>query len=185
MEEFLRKVLHLLFGLLIVAVIAFVPKPQAIIIIAVSLLAGAVLIDALIHGFSIPMISRLVKNLGKRDAFPGKGAFFFVLSSLACLIVFDVSVVVPAVLALAVLDSVSTIIGVRLGRHRIYNGKSWEGFLSGIAITAACLLVILSPLYACITAVTAGIVEMFSPVDDNLLIPLVVCIVLSLAGVPG
>jgi phytol kinase len=185
MEEFLRKVVHLLFGLLIVAVIAFIPKPQAIIIIAISLLAGAIFIDALIHGFSLPLISRIVKNLGKRDAFPGKGAFFFVLSSLACLIVFDVSVVVPAVLALAILDSVSTIIGVRFGRHRIYNGKSWEGFVSGMAITAACLLAVVSPLYACITAVTAGIVELFSPIDDNLLIPLVVCIVLSLAGLSG
>jgi len=54
-----------------------------------------------------------------------------------------------------------------------------------MAVTAACLLLFISPLYACITAVTAGIVELFSPIDDNLLIPLVVCIVLSLAGLPG
>ena len=111
---------------------------------------------------------------------PGKGAFFFGVSALACIILFPVSVVVPALVALAVLDSVTTLAGIRFGRHRIHNGKSWEGSLSGIAVTVLCLLPFLSLPGAVMASVCAGIIELYSPVDDNLVIPVGVCLLLVL-----
>jgi dolichol kinase len=87
---------------------------------------------------------------------------------------------VPALVSLAVLDSVTTLVGVRFGRHRIYNGKSWEGTLSGIAVTVLALLPFLSLPGALAASVIAGIIELFSPVDDNLVIPVGVCLLLVL-----
>jgi len=87
---------------------------------------------------------------------------------------------VPGLVALAVLDSVTTLVGIRYGRHRIYNGKSWEGTLSGIAVTFLALCPFLTLTGALTASVIAGIIELFSPVDDNLVIPVGVCILLAL-----
>ena len=77
----------------------------------------------------------------------------------------------------------TTIVGVRFGRTRIWNGKSWEGTLAGIIITILVLLPFLTLPGAVAIAVVAGLIELLSPVDDNLVIPVAVCV--ALAFVPG
>jgi dolichol kinase len=42
------------------------------------------------------------------------------------------------------------------------------------------MLPLISPLESAVSAVTAGLVELFSPIDDNLTIPVFVCLVLTL-----
>jgi dolichol kinase len=85
--------------------------------------------------------------------------------------------------SLAVLDGVATIAGTRFGRNRIYNGKSLEGTIAAIIVTFLVLLLVLPAPGALVVAVVAGIIEMFSPVDDNLVIPVSICILLT--AVPG
>jgi dolichol kinase len=111
---------------------------------------------------------------------PGKGALFYAVSALACVILFPVPVVVPALVSLAVLDGVTAIAGSRFGRTRIYNGKSAEGTGAGIVVTFLVLLLFMGVFGALVVAVIAGIIELFSPVDDNLAIPVSVCILLTL-----
>jgi dolichol kinase len=101
------------------------------------------------------------------------------VSTLACVILFTKPVVLPALIALAVLDGVATIAGIRFGRTRIYNGKSLEGTIAGIVVTFLVLLLVMPVQGALVVAVIAGIIEMFSPVDDNLVIPVSVCILLT------
>jgi dolichol kinase len=88
-------------------------------------------------------------------------------------------VVIPALVSLAVLDGVATIAGTRFGRNRIYNGKSLEGTAAAIIITFLVLLLVMPAPGAFVVAVIAGIIEMFSPVDDNLVIPISICILLT------
>jgi dolichol kinase len=52
--------------------------------------------------------------------------------------------------------------------------------LSGIAVTVLALLPFLSLPGALVASVVAGIIELFSPVDDNLVIPVGVCLLLRL-----
>jgi dolichol kinase len=52
--------------------------------------------------------------------------------------------------------------------------------LSGIAVTVLALLPFLSLPGALVASVVAGIIELFSPVDDNLVIPVGVCLLLTL-----
>jgi len=85
----------------------------------------------------------------------------------------------PALLSLAVLDGVATIAGTRFGRTRIYNGKSAEGTGTGIFITFLVLLLFISIHGALIVAVIAGIIELISPIDDNLVIPVSICLILT------
>lgn len=180
MREFVRQLIHLFFGLGIAALVFFIDRALVISVMAGGLFIGVILVDLILRGHSIPVISPLVKYGDRCDPLPGKGAFFFAVSALACIILFPGSIVVPALIALAVLDSVTTLAGLQFGRHRIGNGKSWEGTLSGIAVTILALLPVLSLPGACAAAVIAGLIELFSPVDDNLVIPVGVCLLLTL-----
>ena len=180
MKEFVRQAIHLWFGLGIAALVYFLDHALVVAVMAGGLFFGIILVDLVLRGYRIPVISPLVQYGDRADPLPGKGAFFFAVSALACIILFPVPVVVPALAALAVLDSVTTLAGLRFGRHRIRNGKSWEGTLAGIAVTALVLLLFLHPAGALAVSVIAGIIELFSPVDDNLLIPVGICIFLTL-----
>ncbi len=183
MREIVRQLIHLCFGLGIASMVLLLDKAAAVAVMAAGLLIGVLLIDLILRGNTIPVISRLVQYGDRSDPLPGKGALFFAVSALTCIILFPEIIVVAALVALSVLDSTTTLVGMRYGRHRIHNGKSWEGTVSGTVITILCLLPVLTIPGAVAASVTAGIIELLSPVDDNLVIPPAVCILLSL--VPG
>jgi phytol kinase len=179
MQETVRKLIHLFFGLGIAGMVMFLDKPTAIAILAGGLFIGIVLVDIILRGYKIPVFSSLVDYGDRCDPLPGKGAFFFAVSALACIIIFPTPVVIPALVTIAVLDSVTTLVGIKYGKRRIYNGKSWEGTIAGIAVTIFVLLPFLTVLGAVVVSVIAGIIELFSPIDDNLSVPVCVCILLA------
>jgi phytol kinase len=180
MNEYLRKTSHLVFGLLIAGLILVFPRYQAALIIGFSLYVGLILIDLCMKGYCIPGVCNIIQLMERETSFPGKGAFFFVFSALITLMFFPQEVAAVSVAVLAVLDGFSTIIGIRFGRHRVWKKKTLEGFLGGFIITALLLLLITNPVYAVLVSLTAGLVELFSPVDDNLIIPWVVAILITL-----
>lgn len=180
MREIVRQLIHLCFGLGIAAMVFFLDHAVVIAGLAGGLLIGVVLVDLILRGYTIPILSPLVQFGDRNDPLPGKGAFFFAVSALACTILFPVTLVVPALVALSVLDSVTTLAGTRFGRHRISNGKSWEGTISGIIVTILALLPFITLHGTLLVAIIAGIIELISPVDDNLVIPAGVCIFLTL-----
>lgn len=182
MDEVLRKVVHLLLGLGIAICIPLFDKQIVLAAFVMAIFIGFILSDALVRGYSIPLVSRVVKVLERRDVLPGKGTLYFAMSVFFVLVFFPLTVVVPAIICLAVLDGVATLVGTRVGHHKIWQGKSLEGTLAGIGATIVALM-ILTPLtlpLTCAAAITAGVVELFTPVDDNLVIPVSVCIVLTL-----
>ena len=184
MNETLRQVVHLFFGLLIAGMIWVLGREISTLVLAVGIFFGLMVADAILRGYFVPFFSPLLGMLERTDAVPGKGAFFFTLSALFCLLVFKVETVVIAIIVLSLLDSLATITGMRWGRVRIYNGKSVEGSLAGAIVSLAAIYSLLPPGMAVIVACVAGIVELVSPVDDNLTIPVSVCVILSLPLAP-
>ncbi|RXE57178.1 hypothetical protein ABH15_03425 [Methanoculleus taiwanensis] len=180
MNETGRQVVHLIFGLGIAGFVFLFDSTITISVLMIALFAGFILSDALQRGYFIPGISQIIERLERRDAVPGKGALFFALGALFCLVFFPTAVVFPALVVLALLDSVTTIFGVRYGRHRIYNKKSVEGTLFGIAVTFSVLLFLVPPGAALAVAVVSGLVELTTPIDDNLVVPVAACVVLSM-----
>lgn len=180
MNESLRQVVHLLFGLGIAGFILIFDRDLTVSVLMFTLFVGFILSDAVSRGYTIPVISPLLKTLERRDAAPGKGALFFALGALFCLVFFPKTIVFIGLAVLALLDSVATIAGVRFGRTRIYNHKSLEGTLAGVAVTAAALCLLVPPSAALVTAAVTGLAELVSPVDDNLVIPVVACLVLTI-----
>lgn len=183
MRELARKLIHMIFGLGIAAMVLVLDRTTAIAILAGGLFVGLILIDLIIRRHTLPVISAIVNYVDRSDPLPGKGAFFFAVSALTCVVLFAAPVVVPALVSLAVLDGVATLAGRRFGRTRIFNGKSVEGTGAGMVVTFPVLILFLPVQGALIVAVIAGIIEMFSPVNDNLVIPISICILLT--SIPG
>ena len=179
MQELARKLIHMIFGLGIAGIVFFLDHATATALLAGGLLSGIILSDLILRGYTLPVFSAIVDYVDRCDPLPGKGALYFAVSALTCVVLFTVRVTVPALVSLAVLDGVAAIAGIRFGRTRIYNGKSAEGAVSGIIVTFLVLLLFLPVYGALIVALVAGILEMFSPVDDNLVIPVSICILLT------
>jgi dolichol kinase len=182
MREFYRKSVHMLFGLGIAALIFATPKAVALSVLMLGTFIGILFTDAILRGYRLPVISALIDSLERQDALPGRGALTFAVSSLFCVIFFEKAVVVPGILSLAVLDGTATIIGYYFGRTKIINGKTIEGSLAGMALCFIVFLPFLPVAEAALAVFVAGMVELFSPLDDNLLIPVSVCILLTLLG---
>ncbi len=180
MRERWRQGVHLTFGCAIALSIAVFPREWTVLFYATCLLIGSMLTDAVERGRRIPLITPLLEQLEREDAEPGRGAFYFVVSALTCLLLFGPFHASIGLFVLALHDSVATLVGRQLGRHRIYNNKSFEGFLAGFLITTMLLLPFLPPGQAALVALAGGVVELISPGDDNLVIPPVVCLVLIL-----
>ena len=180
MREFFRKLVHIIFGLGIAALIWFIPESTALPLLMTGTFAGIIFRDALVRGYRIPLVSNLIDNLERENVRPGKGALYFALSSLFCLVLFPEEIVVPAIITLSVLDGAATLVGYYYGRHPVFRGKTAEGSLAGVAVAVMFLLPFVPILQAAIVSVLAGLTELISPVDDNLTIPVVVCIALTL-----
>ena len=180
MNESLRQVTHLIFGLGIAGFVLAFNRDITISILMLALFVGFLLSDAVTRGYTIPVISPILETLERRDAAPGKGALFFALGALFCLIFFEKEVVFAGLVVLSFLDSVATIAGIRFGKTRIYNRKSLEGAFIGIMTPAAAICLLVPPPAALVTATVAGLAELLSPVDDNLIIPVVACTILTL-----
>jgi len=180
MQETIRKLIHLVFGLAIAAMVLTVDRTLAIQVLVLGLFCGIILVELILKGYHVPLFSRLVATLDRSDPLPGRGAFYFAISALACVVIFPAGIAVPALVTISVLDCVTTLAGVRFGRTRIWNGKSLEGTLAGIAVTVVALLPFLSLPGTLVVATVAGIIELLSPIDDNLVVPVGTCILLSL-----
>ena len=183
MHEPSRKIVHMLFGIGIAAMPYFLPKDLMVLLLAASIFVGFILAEGVLRGYRIPIISLLIRTLERDGEYPGKGAFYFTASALFCVLFFDAAISVPAILSLAVLDGAATLVGLQWGHHRIMNGKSVEGSAGGVIVNVLVLLFLLPLLPAIAASIVAGVVELISPVDDNLTIPVCVCILLTLMGV--
>jgi dolichol kinase len=180
MKELIRKLLHLGLGLAIAALVLMADRAAAIAILAGGLFAGIILIDCILRGYRIPVISPLLALADRGDSLPGRGALTFAVSALFCAIIFPQTVAGAALIVLAVLDGVATIAGKRFGRTRIHHGKTVEGSAAGILAAFLCLLLLLPLPQAAAASGVAGVIELVAPIDDNLVIPPGVCLLLSI-----
>lgn len=182
MRELYRKIFHIAFGLSIAALIFFTDKDTALTVLMVGTLIGLIFTDAILRGYHVPVISLMVERFERRGELPGKGALFFAVSCLFCVALFPKGIVVPAIVCFSILDGLASLFGSYFGRHRIFHQKTAEGSLGGMAASFVVLIFIVPASTAALAVVIAGVIELFSPLDDNLLIPPGVCIALSLAG---
>ncbi len=114
------------------------------------------------------------------------GASWVIIGSAITIFLFNEKSAIIGLLVLSIADSAAAIIGIKFGETKLFL-KSLEGS-SAFFITAAIIVFSLSPatFYINLLAVlTATVGELFSTprLNDNLLIPMVTALILSVGGV--
>lgn len=109
------------------------------------------------------------------------GGATVMIAQVMMIALFPKPIAIASLLTLSIGDSAAALVGLSVGRHKIYQSKTWEGtaaFLLSATLVAA--LVPGIPLFAAALAATgAGVIEIFLiHLDDNLFIPLVSGIIL-------
>jgi len=176
MREIFRKTSHMAFGLLITAFILLSPHDFAIQVMTAVIFISVAISDAIAKGYNIPLFSAIVNKMEREGNVPGKGAIVFFISALLCTVIFSKDYAAIAILVLSVTDGISTIVGTKMGKHKIYGKKSLEGTAAGLIAGFIVLIPFTAPLIAVIAAIAGSVTELLSPIDDNLTVPFVVCI---------
>ena len=181
MLEFRRQIAHLLFGLLLVLLIYFD-------IIGYKIVGILFIISLLIpYLCKIQHFNKFVCYLEREsetNSFRAKGLVFYLLGVFFSLILFDKNIALASITILAIGDSISTIRG-RV-KHPFNDKKYLEASILAWLISGfvASLFV---PFYASyIASFVAMLIESFdckiygTKIDDNLIIPLVAGLVMTL-----
>ena len=190
-RELRRKSIHLS-SLWMPALIYFAPKAVSVLLFAV-ILAGDIILEygnykkwkwatKLFGIFS----STLRKKETQHDHFVPTGSVYVLSAALLCSLFFSKPVAAIALSVMLIADIFAALIGKLFGKHKIYREKSMEGS-GAFFISALLVMLLLSPIYqfswacvvACVVATLAELFESALKIDDNLSIPAVIGIILS------
>lgn len=176
----MRRLYHLIAGILLVLIVAYLDKGEALLLIS-SLLLIAIITEAVrLH---LPGLNRLLfRHFGPllREEEEGRptGTGYYLGGILVSLLLFEREIALFSMTILAVGDPAASAIGKRWGTYRI-GGKSLEGGIAFLLASTGAGLILHRlwpglPAGVIITGAIAGAVaELISGnVNDNLLIPL-------------
>ncbi|MDO8340288.1 MAG: hypothetical protein Q7T16_06545 [Candidatus Burarchaeum sp.] len=187
--ELNRQVVHMLFGLIILAIlfVSLLSPQDAIVAAQVFSLSVLIcllfMIDRRTKNLSSPLSDFLLYALERKDSPPAHGAMWYALGSLLALtFLSNIWAIAATIFLLAVADGLSTLIGINHHHPLPHNKKKTiEGtaafFITGLATYAfiGLLAVPLSFLAALAESLDLGL-------DDNLTIPLASIVFFKLAG---
>ena len=126
MSETFRQIVHLLMGVIGAAVILSLDDRGAFIFVSAALVAQFLVCDAITRGYDIPVLSRVMDESERNEKVPLKGGIAYAAGALFCLAVFSREYTAVGLVTVGVLDSVSTLVGLRFGRH-VVRGKHRPG----------------------------------------------------------
>lgn len=203
-EEVKRKAVHLS-SLWMVAITILLPRtdllyPRLLLCGIFALCLAITLISE--HDFANngPYLGRLYGKLfGKMlrsEVYPGQwivsGGAPVLAAALLVNILFPPQVAAAAMAVMLTGDAAAALIGRRFGKHKLCNGKSWEGTISFAVVSAAAVTGVLlldnaaPAMYLAVVpaVIVAALVELFTTqirIDDNFTIPLAAGTLLMLA----
>lgn len=186
--ELRRQIAHLIMGITIVLLLKYnilnIP-----IITAVIIFGGAIsIISRFIKVPLVYPILRFFERPKEMKLFPGKGAFFFALGTLAVLHLFEINIAMASIVIMAVGDSITTIVGTYFGKLKnpLNPEKHLEGTVIAIfASTIAAFYIVDFPHAFLASTISMAFESITSRkidrvIDDNLLIPLVAGTVMAI-----
>ena len=180
-RELVRQLIHA--SGVFVLILGLFLKIDVLILLCVIMVVSVEIMFILDKYVHIPVFSSIL-SICKRSE-DERGFLYFFLGIIATLIIFsfNLSIAYSAILLLLIGDSFSTVVGRKFGTHKLpFNKyKSFEGSLAFFIVGLICCLILLPPLPA-FTGVLAGtLTEAYSPVDDNIPIPLISAMAMTLA----
>ena len=181
-REIKRQLVHMS-GFL--AVFLWTISPLLSFTILFSLIIAYIFSESLrMDGLFIFPVGRIVQAFGRKEELHlfALNPLYLAIGILLPLLLFVPPISYVAVTVLAFGDSISTIVGIKLGRHHIpYNDKkSLEGTISGFIVASIVSSFFVSPIFAIIAALSGMIIESLPlPFNDNVSIPLSIGIILT------
>jgi dolichol kinase len=175
----LRKLFHIS-GIVIPLLYLLADKEVALIVAA-----GIFVIDIVLETLRIKgsmKVDFIENSMKKEESNRLSGSFFYILSGLVTIILFEKNVAVSSLFILSVADPLSSLLGSRFGRVR-FLGKSLEGTTTFFAVSFLILRAFSFTIpVAAACAIISSLTELVSSrfVDDNLSIPLVTAVALTL-----
>ncbi len=186
--ELRRQVAHVLTGATIVLLLKLQLLNEQVLFV-ILLLGG--LLSILVRFYRIPVIDKMLLFFERPEdlkSFPGKGSFFLVLGALLSLQFFQQDIALAAISIMAVGDAITTIIGTYFGKIKnpLNPRKHLEGTaLAIVASTLAAFFFVSFPV-AFFGSVAGMVFESVTVryisqvVDDNVIIPVVAGLVMTL-----
>lgn len=186
--EVKRQLFHLFFGIVIVVLLMFGFLDKWILFYLIII---GIVVSFISKKVKIPIIYWFLENFERAEnlkKFPGKGVITFLIGAFLVNLFFPMDIAMPAILVLALGDSISHIFGIHYGKrkHLLNNKKFLEGSIAGFIAAFIGALIFIPWHEAFFAALFAMIVEAIEikigaeQVDDNLIIPLVAAIVIKI-----
>jgi len=178
-----RNIVHLALGSLIAAGVAYYGRETSFLVLSALLILGGLLQRLEKAGKKIPVIDWFLDRMERKGVSPGAGTISFFIGAWATVLLFDSYTAFVSILILAFLDSFSTIVGMAFPLHYIRKNKTLEGTLAGFLaawIVSSLFLPYWLTFPACFTS---AIVELYTPVDDNIVLPPVSAGVITLTRI--
>lgn len=203
--EVRRKLFHIVMGALFAALMStgFIKKvglsyplnrieylPAISKPILLMLIIG-VLIIITCRKINLPIISWILEKMERpsvRKTFPGKGVFLFLLGTFVISLFLETQVVAASIFIVSIGDSVSYIVGKRIGRieNPLNENKKIEGSIAGALLAGIVASLVVLPLAAFLAAFVSMFLEgiqfkkKLDPIlEDNFFIPIVSGIVIA------
>jgi dolichol kinase len=180
-KEIWRQLIHAS-GVFIVFLSYFLTS-QFLIVLCVAILVFVVIIFRLDHYHHIPFFSTIFRHTKREDDEIGFAYFFIGIIITLYFFQFNMAIANAAILILLFGDSASTLIGRRFGKNILpfQAHKTIEGSLAFLVVGFLVALTQLPLLPAFLGAFAGSFTEAYSPIDDNIPIPLVAAVVMSLS----
>lgn len=188
--ELRRQVAHLLTGISIVFLLK-VNLLNAQMLFIILILGG--ILSVIVRFYRIPVIDRILLFFERPEdlkSFPGKGSFFLVLGSLIAVQFFQYEIALAAISIMAVGDAITTVVGTYFGKIKnpLNPRKHLEGTaLAIVASTFAAFFFVSFPaaffgslVGMVFESVTVRYISQI--IDDNVIIPVVAGVVMSLVA---
>jgi dolichol kinase len=180
-REILRQIIHAS-GIFILILGIFL-KPEILILLCVMMVIFVEMLFVLDKTRHIPFFSKILSVCKRTD--DEKGFLYFFIGIIATLYIFSFNMAIAnsAILLLLIGDSASTLVGRRWGKHKLpFNKfKSYEGSLAFLSVGFLCSLTLLPIIPAFFGAIIGAITEAYSPIDDNIPIPIISALAMTLA----
>ncbi len=178
-KEILRQIIHAS-GIFILVLGIFL-KPDMLIILCMIIVIFIEIMFKLDQYHHVPIFSTIFSKCKRRDDERGFLYFFIGIILTLYFFGFNMDIANSAILMLLIGDSASTIIGKKFGRHKLpFNvSKSVEGSLAFFIVGFLCAVTLLPLGPAFFGALAGALTEAYSPIDDNIPVPVISALVMS------
>lgn len=179
-KELWRQLIHAS-GVFIV-ILSYFLSPQILIILCVAILIFVEIVFRLDHSHNIPFFSTILRVSKRKHDERGFIYFFMGIIITLYFFQFNMAIANSAILILLFGDSASTLIGKKFGKIELpfQSHKTLEGSLAFLVVGFVVSLTQLPLLPSFIGALAGTLTEAYSPIDDNVPIPLVSALVMSI-----